>query len=96
MTEGTFIPGKMSFKGTFKDTTGHFEKGRWVDLFTRLSDAFPTEQFKEPTFEITGTVMVPVFKQGACVDWKELSIPSRTVTQSELKRMFPNYGSEIT
>ena len=79
------ISGKMEFS-TKIDNGGHFEKGRWVTLFTPLLDYIKenSEPYVEPTFEVKGKRDIPVFKQGACIGYRVEDVNLGTFTQSEL------------
>lgn len=78
--------GKMEFSCTIPDG-GHFEKGRWVTLFTPLLD-YLTEQIgdKEETFEVKMYCDIPVFKQGACIGYRKKE-RIRIFTQKQLHEM---------
>jgi len=69
------------------DDGGHFEKGRWVTIFTPLIDyIFENLAAKEETFDVTGHIDVPLFRQGACIGYecKEISLGIYTKSEIEL------------
>ena len=79
--------GKMEFSCTIPDG-GHFEKGRWVTLFSPLLDYLKDEiGEKEQTFEVKLYCDIPVFKQGACTGYRKKEI-IRIFTQRQLQETF--------
>jgi len=80
--------GKVEFSATF-DTGGHFEKGRWVTIFTPLLDYIvENSPAKEETFDVTGHIDVPLFRQGACIGHSVKRVCLGTYTKSQFLELF--------
>ena len=78
--------GKTEFSCTIPDD-GHFEKGKWVSWYSPLMDLVRETPEKEQTFELTGTVLIPLFKQGVHVADRQETIYFGIITKSELKTL---------
>jgi hypothetical protein len=78
--------GNVVFSCSFTDG-GHFEKGKWVTLFSPFLDHIRELPTVEQTFEITGTVLISIFKQGAHIGDQKIFITPRIVTKAELEQI---------
>ena len=79
--------GKTEFSCTIPDD-GHFEKGKWVSWYSPLMDLMRETPAKEQMFELTGTLSIPLFKQGVHVADRQEPIYLGIFTKSELETIF--------
>ena len=79
--------GKTEFSCTIPDD-GHFEKGKWVSWYSPLMNLVRETPEKEQTFEVTGTLSIPLFTQGANTCNLEKPVYLGIFTKSELETIF--------
>nr|WP_321349759.1 hypothetical protein [uncultured Methanoregula sp.] len=88
MSEGIF-PGHAEFSFTVPDG-GHFEKGRWVTMFTPLLEALADKMdIDTPSFEIRVRADIPIFKQGACIGYDKKEQSLGLFSQRQVLEMLP-------
>ena len=82
--DGTIRPGQTFVEAKINDG-GHFEKGKWVTLFTPLLE-FLVENINidERKFELSFSGEVPIFKQGVCIGYEKKERSLGLFTQREL------------
>lgn len=67
---------------------GHFEKGRWVTIFTPFIDAFSDKMdIDDQVFEMKHIVEIPIFKQGVCTGYRTEERLFGTITQRQIIEM---------
>jgi hypothetical protein len=87
------IPGKMEFSVKMDDG-GHFEKGKWVTMFTPLLEHLGSIiDIDKQEFEIVARWKEPIFKIGACIGYSDHEKSLGIFTQRQVMEMLPRIGN---
>jgi len=89
MNVGGIKQGSCGFSVTLPDG-GHFEKGKWVTMFTPLLEALADKMdIDTPSFEIRVTDEIPIFKQGECIRYELRERSLGLFSQRQVMEMLP-------